>query len=317
MTEPQKDIEPGAQSPEARSPEARSPEVQAAEVQAPAAQAAESAAPEPTVQEAAAAPEAPAQEAAARAGGRRKTVALVAAAVAVAVLAGAGVWASSALADADRNAPTAYWLPEGSSLPSRPTPGPVPGNALSAKLIPAPPGYQPGPDLDSDGNDYVVSGERALEGFKEARTGLSSSERKKRDEMLAGLKLKGLAGRTFAKDTGTPVVEVQLMQADPKALDSFSQVSGKLLEFAGDGREAPKVDGYPDARCALAALVPEEKDSKDTKDEGIDSLTCIAVQGDVMVDFTAYGAKSAFSASDAVTIFKNQLNHLKSPGESV
>ncbi|MFD8146030.1 hypothetical protein [Streptomyces sp. NPDC059708] len=283
MTEPQNDIEPGERTPVAPVTES-------------------------------AGPEAPARETAVRTGGRRKTVALVAAAVVAAALVGAGVWASSAVADADRSAPTAYWVPDGAPLPDRPTPGRVPGNALSAKLIPAPPGYLPGPDLYSDGNDYVVSGERALEGFKEARSGLSASERKKRDDMLAGLKLKGLAGRTFAKDTGTLVAGVQLMQADPRALDSFSQVSRKLLEFAGDGREAPKVDGYPDARCALVALAG---DAKGKKDEGIDTLTCVAVQGDVMVDFQAQGSKNTFSVPDAVTIFKNQLNHLKSPGESV
>ncbi|MFH7593606.1 hypothetical protein WDV06_00675 [Streptomyces racemochromogenes] len=255
-----------------------------------------------------------APEAAARTGGRRRTVALAAAAVAAAALVGGGVWASSAVAGADRSAPTAYWVPDGASLPDRPVPGQVPGNALSAKLIPAPPGYRPGPDLASDGNDYAVSGERALEGFKEARAGLSASERKKRDDVLAELRLKGVAGRTFAKDTGTLVVEIQLMQADPKALDSFSQVSRKLLDLAGDGREAPKVDGYPDARCALSVVVAEEKDKRG---EGIDSLSCVAVQGDVMVMFQAYGPKSVFSGSDATAIFKNQLNHLKSPGESV
>ncbi|GAA0301741.1 hypothetical protein GCM10010302_45250 [Streptomyces polychromogenes] len=306
MTEPQKDIESGAQAPVTQPAESAAPEAVAQEPAAP-----DAVVPEPV------APEDPAPEPAARTGGRRKTVALAAAAVATAALVGAGFWASSAVAGADRSAPTAYWVPDGASLPDRPVPGQVPGNALSSKLIPAPPGYRPGPDLASDGNDYAVSGERALEGFKEARTGLSASERKKRDDMLAQLKLKGVAGRTFAKDTGTLVVEVQLMQADPKALDSFSQVSGKLLEFAGDGREAPKVDGYPDARCALAAVADEEKDKKDKKDEGIDSLSCVAVQGDVMVEFQAYGPKNVFSGSDAAAIFKNQLNHLKSPGESV
>lgn len=263
--------------------------------------------------------ETPAQtpaEAGAGGRGRRRTVALVAAAVAVAALVGGGVWASSAVSGADRSAPTAYWVPDGASLPDREKPARVPANALSGKLLPAPSGFGPGPDLDEDGNDYTVSGERALEGFKEARKGLSSSERKKRDEVLAELKLKGLAGRSFAKDTGGLVVEVRLMQADPKALDSFAQISKKLLELVGKGTEAPTVDGYPDARCARVN-VGEDKEEYKGKKGGIDSLSCVAVQGDVMVDFRAYGPRNAFPTSDAVTIFKNQLNHLKSPGESV
>lgn len=106
------------------------------------------------------------------------------------------------------------------------------------------------------------------------------------------------------------------MQADPKALDSFAQISKKLLELVGKGTEAPTVDGYPDARCARVN-VGEDKEEYKGKKGGIDSLSCVAVQGDVMVDFRAYGPRNAFPTSDAVTIFKNQLNHLKSPGESV
>ncbi|MFG2393119.1 hypothetical protein ACGFYF_30075 [Streptomyces lavendulae] len=248
--------------------------------------------------------------------GRRRTTALVAAAVAVAALAGGGVWAASAVSGADRTAPTAYWAPKGASLPDREKPGPVPANELSAKLLPAPVGFVPGPDLGADGNDYTVSGERALDGFKEARKGLSASERKKRDEVLAGLKLKGLAGRSLAQNTGGLVVEVRLMQADPKALDSFAQISRKLLELVGKGNEAPAVDGFPDARCARVTVGEDEEEQKGRKG-AIDSLSCVAVQGDVMVDFRAYGARGSFTTSDAVTIFKSQLNHLKSPGESV
>ncbi|MFE3763443.1 hypothetical protein ACFXPI_16975 [Streptomyces sp. NPDC059104] len=248
--------------------------------------------------------------------GRRRTTALVAAAVAVAALAGGGVWAASAVSGADRTAPTAYWVPDGASLPDREKPGPVPANELSAKLLPAPLGFVPGPDLGADGNDYTVSGERALDGFKEARKGLSASDRKKRDEVLAGLKLKGLAGRSLAQNTGGLVVEVRLMQADPKALDSFAQISRKLLELVGKGNEAPAVDGFPDARCARVT-VGEDEEEQNGKKGAIDSLSCVAVQGDVMVDFRAYGARGSFTSSDAVTIFKSQLNHLKSPGESV
>ncbi|WP_328299537.1 hypothetical protein OG389_18145 [Streptomyces sp. NBC_00435] len=239
----------------------------------------------------------------------RKAFALVVGVVAVAALVGGGVWASSAIADADRDAPTAYWVPVGDRVEQPAEAGPVPPNALSGKLLPVPTGFKLGPDMGSDGNNFFVSGEKAIEGFNESRSGLSTSQRKKREETLAELKLKGLAGRTYVKGAGAWVAEVRIMQADPKAVGNLSEVTKKLLELAGDKREAPKVDGFPDAKCALLAIGEENK-------EKIDSIDCTAVQGDVAVTFRAYGPKP-FSTSDAVAFFKNQMSHLKSPGESV
>ncbi|MFE9634338.1 hypothetical protein [Streptomyces sp. NPDC006463] len=254
--------------------------------------------------------EAPAHEPAkpARTAGRKK-LALIAAGVAAAVLVGGGVWGFSAIAGADRTAPTAYWVAAGERVPTAEEAAEVPPNALTGKLLPVPGGFSLGPDLDGDGNNFFVSGEKAVENLKEARNGLSSSERKKRDDMLADLKLKGLAGRGYTGRHGDVVVEVSIMQADPQALGKFSEISKKLLEFAGDGREAPKVDGFPDAKCSLLAVGEDEKKEK------VDSLYCVAVEGDVLVNFRAYG-RTPFQTSDAVAFFKNQLSHLKSPGES-
>lgn len=281
MTEPQNDVPP-----------AEAPVPAAAPVPAPA-----ETAPEPTAE-----PVKPPRAV------NRKAVALVAGVVAVAALAGGGVWASAAIADADRDAPTAYWVPLGERYTKPAEPGSVPANALSGKLLPIPTGYELGPDLEQDGNNFFVSGERAIEGFKEARGGLSSSDRKKRDEALAELKLKGLAGRSYVRTGFSSVVEVRIMQADPGAVGKLSEVSKKFLDIVGDDREAPKVDGFPDAKCSLLAIGEEKK-------EKIDSIDCVAVEGDVMVTFRAYGAKP-FKNTDAVEFFKNQLNHLKSPGES-
>ncbi|MFD0356198.1 hypothetical protein ACFVHW_21035 [Streptomyces sp. NPDC127110] len=242
---------------------------------------------------------------------RRKRAPLIAGGVAVVLLAGGGAGASYALAGADRTAPTAYWAAAGSELPEAANIAPVPPNDLSGKLLPLPPEFNLGPDLAGDGNDFFVSGEKAVEGFKAARKGLSSSERKKRDDMLADLKLKGLAGRSYAAAGGGMVVEIRIMQADPKAVGAFSEVSKKLLELAAGDRDAPKVDGYPDAKCALLP-VGEEKEPK------IDSMYCVAVQGDVLVSLRAYGPKKeGFSKLEATGFLKNQLNRLKSPGESV
>ncbi|MFD0270160.1 hypothetical protein ACFVGY_26920 [Streptomyces sp. NPDC127106] len=254
---------------------------------------------------------APGDGAGAGAGRRRgrKAVALVAGGVGVALLAGGGIAASAALEKADRTAPTRYWTAEGQRPADPAEPAPVPAGELSGKLLPVPSDFTLGPDLGQDGNDFSVAGDKAVQGFKDARGGLSSTARKQRDEVLEGLKLKGLAGRSYTRRGGTAVYQVRIMQADPQAVGKFSEVSKKLLELTGDGRGAPAVDGHPEAKCVLLAIGEE-------KQEKIDSMDCVAVQGDVLVNFRAFGPKP-FSPNDAVSFFKNQLSHLKSPGESV
>ncbi|MCX5406253.1 hypothetical protein OHA37_20555 [Streptomyces sp. NBC_00335] len=238
----------------------------------------------------------------------RKALALTAAGAAVAVFLGGGVWAAAAIEDADREAPTAYWVPLGERMGVLPTPEAVPGNSLSGKLLPVTGDLRLGTDLGADGSDFVVSGEQAVEALRETRNGLTSSQRKDRDKLLAEMKLKGLAGRSYIHTNTIWYAEVRIMQADPKALDSFSRITKKVLEYTGDGREAPKVDGFPAAKCALEAIGEKGK-------EKIDSLDCVAVEGDVMVTFHSYGPKP-FPTSEVVEFFKNQLSHLKSPGES-
>ncbi|GHE59641.1 hypothetical protein GCM10017778_50270 [Streptomyces vinaceus] len=244
---------------------------------------------------------------------RRKAAALAAGAVALAVLAGGALWASAAIADADRSAPTRYWIAAGPTPSSSPEPVPsVPSNELTGKLMPLPVNYSLGPDIAVDGNDFYVSGERAIEDLKEARSGLSGPQREQRDKALADLKLKGMAGRSYSKDHLGLVAEVRLTQADPSALAKFSEVGKKVLDLLGDDREAPKVDGFPDAKCALQKI--GDPDAKDK--EKIDTIDCVAVQGDVLVDFRAYGIPQ-FSVTEVADLFKQQLNHLKAPGESV
>ncbi|MGW6980118.1 hypothetical protein ACWGE1_11805 [Streptomyces sp. NPDC054932] len=243
---------------------------------------------------------------------KARTVKLVAAAVGVVVLVGSGLWFSAALDDAERTAPTRYWMAEGVPTGS-PAPVPsVPVAELKTKLLPLPPSYWLGPDIDAEGNDYFVSGERAVQAYKDDHSGLSAGERGERDRALADLKLKGLAGRSYARGNGggAMVSEIQLMQADPKELGKFAEFAKKILELTGADGQAPKVDGFPGAKCALDSLV-------DGKKQEIATLECVAVEGDVLVTYRTYGWSPGFSASDVTALFKEQLNHLKSPGESV
>ncbi|MFD9369030.1 hypothetical protein ACFWA6_15205 [Streptomyces sp. NPDC060020] len=242
----------------------------------------------------------------------RRTLKLVSAAVGVVVLAGAGLWGASALTGADRTAPTRYWVAEDHTTKGTQAPvPPVPPNALTAKLLPLPKNYWLGPDLDPEGNDYYVPSEKALQSFKDGRTGLSGSQRAERDKALADLKLKGLAGRSYARQegSGSAVAEIRLMQADPQQVAKFAEFSKKLIELIGTGG-APQVEGHPEAKCGLTPLSGGEDDKKK-----IDILDCVAVEGDVLVSFRMYGS-TGFAVKDAAGLFKQQLDHLKSPGES-
>ncbi|MEU6312419.1 hypothetical protein [Streptomyces sp. NPDC047014] len=244
---------------------------------------------------------------------KRGKLALVAAAVAVVVLAGGGVAGAVVLAGADRSAPTRYWMAEDHTTGGTPSPVPsVPPNELTGKLLPLPADYWPGPDIDAEGHDFFIPGEKALQTFKEGRTGLSSSQRAERDKMFADLKVKGVAGRSYARGegTGAAVAEVTLLQADPQQLARFGEIAKKFMEFTTNGRQAPAVEGHPQAKCGADPL----SGGKDGK-EKIEAVDCVAVAGDVLVNFRMYGSKG-FTAKDAASFFKQQLDHLKSPGES-
>ncbi|MFD6231409.1 hypothetical protein ACFWFZ_31800 [Streptomyces sp. NPDC060232] len=243
----------------------------------------------------------------------RRTLAVVAAAVGVVVLVGAGVAGAAVLADADRTSPTRYWLAEDHTTGGTQAPVPsVPPNDLTGKLMPLPADYWPGPDIDPEGNHYFLPSDKALQSFKGARTGLSSSERAERDKSLADLKLKGMAGRSYARGEGygAAVAEIRIIQADPQQLAKFGEFTKKLIELTGGG-QAPQVEGYPQAKCGLDDSLTGGKDGK----EKIDALDCVAVEGDVLVTFRMYGSKG-FAVKDAASLFKQQLDHLKSPGES-
>ncbi|MGW2583156.1 hypothetical protein ACWCYZ_17775 [Streptomyces virginiae] len=246
----------------------------------------------------------------------RKVVTLVAAGVGVVVLVGGGLGAAAALAGADRTSPTRYWLAEDHTTSGTQAPVPsVPPNALTGKLLPMPKDYWAGPDIDKEGNYYFISGDRALETFKDTRKGLSSSRRGERDKVLADLKLKGLAGRSYSRKDGVGggvVAEIQLVQADPQQLTKFGEFAGKLIELSGSDGEAPKVDGHPQAKCSVNSVVVEEDKNKKEK---LQSLDCLAVEGDLMVSFRMYGSEG-FVVKDAASLFKQQLDHIKSPGES-
>ncbi|MGR4882662.1 hypothetical protein ACIPUC_25110 [Streptomyces sp. LARHCF249] len=250
----------------------------------------------------------------------RRTTALVAGGLGLAVLAGGGFWAAGRIDQADRTSPTRYWVPDGPRPTASAAPVPtVPPNELTGKLLPVPASYELGPDLEDEGNDFYVSGERAVQAVKDSRTGLSAAERAERDKAVAELKLKGVAGRSYTLSYAGPITEIELTQADPQALVKFADLNKKLLDvlvaLGEKKKEAPAVEGFPQAKCVLLDIVEERTASQ--KPETIESLDCVAVEGDVLVTFRSYGPRHRFDVKTAVGLFTKQLNHLKSPGESV
>ncbi|MFG2294136.1 hypothetical protein [Streptomyces sp. NPDC048603] len=235
-------------------------------------------------------------------------------AAAVAVLVCTGVVAADAVADADRTSPTRYWTPAdspeavGSDTPE--PPDAVPPHPLAAKLLPFTAAWRPGPDLDGKGNDFFQTGDQAVEQLKEKRKGLSTTRREERDRQLAELKLKGVASRTYTDGQGLgSVVETHVTQADPKALARLAEIVRERLEATGEkGRTAPTVEGWPEAKCAVSSL-PSENDTK------IDVVECVAVESEHLVYLRAFGG-TYWHPARSVPLFKDQLNHLKSPGES-
>ncbi|MET9699820.1 hypothetical protein ABZY31_23245 [Streptomyces sp. NPDC006529] len=246
----------------------------------------------------------------------RKAAAAVGAALALAAVAGFGVWANGWIADADRTAPTVYWqTKDPAPAAASPTPPAVSLGELGDRLIPVPEHYRPGPDQGEHGNYFTVPGAKAAGQMKENNRSLPADRRAESDRMVDQLKLKGLAGRTFRDDSGDEIVEIAITQADPQAVKTFGEFTKKLMEIIGDGRQAPKVDGYPEAKCALRSVGEGGTDEDGEKKEPLESVLCAASQGDFLITFHAYGTKP-FDIDAQVKLFRTQLDRVKSPGES-
>ncbi|MER7764485.1 hypothetical protein [Streptomyces sp. NPDC097619] len=241
-----------------------------------------------------------------------KHKAALSAAVGLAVLAGAAGWGVDALGDADRTAETRYWTAAGVRPDTDPDPAAVPSNELSALLLPRGDTFRPGPDVGDQGDDYSLSAELALERLKENRKGLSAAERKQRDGYLSRLRLQGMAGRTYQGEGFG--AEIRVTRAEGKDLANYARLAGRLLKVVGDDTKPPKIKGHPGAACALREVTdPEEA----KKDERVETLACVAYSDGVLVTLRGYGPRPLGRNDALLELFKAQLDHLKSPGESV
>ncbi|MER7666035.1 MULTISPECIES: hypothetical protein [unclassified Streptomyces] len=231
-------------------------------------------------------------------------IAAVSGALALAVVAGAGVLAFDRLGDADRTAPTVVWV-NPPQLPEKPAAEPT---GLAAKLPPVPYAYRLGPDVDGLGNNTVLGRKQAVVRFKEGTRGLTPAQRKARDKAIDKLRLQGLAVRSYVSLDQGLIVEMQLAQIenakDGRKLAAFQS---EFADALGVLRKGPTVPGFENATCFLTPKSTETK---------LDAMFCSAYEGDVLVNVYAYGLRPLGTAS-ATELLKLQLEHLESPGESV
>ncbi|MGW8327984.1 hypothetical protein ACWGLE_08805 [Streptomyces sp. NPDC055897] len=236
----------------------------------------------------------------------RRLVPLISGAVALLLLAGGGVWAFGVLGDADRSAPTVLVAASTGPATQSPKASAAPLAGLGGKLLPLPPGYQLGPDLGEFANNSVLGAQQATALLKEGDRGLPADQREKHDKAVDGLKIKGVALRSYT-DTNF-VTEMRLSQmGNTQAIKELNAFQGELTRTLKEFRAGPKIEGHANAICFL---LPKDDKVK------LDAMFCNAYEGDVMVTTYTY-APAPLDTASAAGLLRKQLDFIKSPGESV
>lgn len=175
-------------------------------------------------------------------------------------------------------------------------------------LLPVPAGYMPGPDVDGYGNDVALDAKQARQLVRGDSRGLSAKERKKVDGALDDLHIESAGMRTYTDAGGEMVVQMRIVQMKNKeAAQGVTDYFTAFTKAMGVFRTGPKVKGYPKATCVLP---PAE--SHDT----LDTMTCQATEGDLMVMMTVDGTRP-LEKSDAADLLRKQLDRIKDPGLTV
>ncbi|WP_405480150.1 hypothetical protein [Streptomyces sp. NBC_00009] len=259
------------------------------------------------------APAAPVSAPVAGSAARRWPAVAVACAVVLAVGAGTGLTVMKVNA-ADRSAPTKVWAkPKEQKKEAKP--GRAKAQGLSARLLPVPKAYRPGPDIDEYGNDKTLSGSEAAARLKRGARNLPSRQREEQGKAIDKLKLRGLAMRSyqlsgsigFGMDDNhkSLVVEMQLAQMqNRRAGRQLKEFRSEFLRSVGVFPKGPKVKGHRNADCFLAP-----KDSKGK----LEMVLCSAYEDDVLVTATGYGPKP-LNTAEVADLLAQQLDRLTSQG---
>ncbi|MGW0857466.1 hypothetical protein [Streptomyces sp. NPDC002690] len=240
----------------------------------------------------------------------------VPAVVVLAVIGGAAAYTQNTVATADRTAPTTLWSQEnlqGSSPGNTkdPAAGAAAGrsdNELSKLLLPADSDWRLGMDLGARGNDNVISAKESTATIKQSARGLSGKARREFEKYVDRMRVEGVAQRSYIGKANDVVATVEVMKMkDTKAVHDSWLAQTSLADAVKIFREGPKIKGYKNARCFR---YPKDEEN------GLDGVTCMAYDGEYYIDVTAEGP-DPLSMSDIAELVKDQLDHIKSPGEYV
>ncbi|WP_326678748.1 hypothetical protein [Streptomyces sp. NBC_01237] len=224
---------------------------------------------------------------------------------------GAAAYTKSTVDGADRTVTTSVWAKTGDKPAEDPAGGPDRGRAttaLSKLLLPVPKGYRLGPDIGEFGNDSETSGKKATAAMKEMGRGLAGKQRRELDKRIDRLRIQGIAQRSYTSDANDLTVEIHISKMrDRKAVHDTYAGQKELMDSFGGFRKGPRIEGHKKATCYRMP--------KDGKDK-LDGVFCLAYDGEAYVSVTASGSEP-FSTSDVADLVKDQLDHIKSPGEYV
>ncbi|MFF8607984.1 hypothetical protein ACF06X_18805 [Streptomyces sp. NPDC015346] len=221
---------------------------------------------------------------------------------------------------ADRSAPTVVWEEQEATQRGGEDPavlGATRGKAsapLSKLLLPAPYGFELGPDVETYGNDGELDAKAAAALLKEEGKGLSGKKRRDYEKRVDRLGVQGFAVRSFQSVDEDLVVTVHLTQMKDKKriremFELRKELSG-LLDFP----KGPKIGGHKNSACFM---VPQDPDlDKEEQEDQLAGMVCSAYDAGVSVTVTAWGTKP-FEEAVVAEIVKKQLDHITSPGEYV
>ncbi|WP_035847099.1 hypothetical protein [Kitasatospora azatica] len=238
------------------------------------------------------------------------------AAVAAAVLAGVGIGVGIIQVKYQDDttpvaAPAPSAAPSGAPAPSGPAYGAQSNGthfgAMRDLLLPMPAGYVLGPDDDVYGNDTELS-QDAINTYLDDR--VKDLPKDQRDKVKNALKAEGHKGagvRSYRAADSKMVVTLWLDQFNQKSVAVENAFQGAWGSESGLFRQGPEVPGHQDARCFLPPAKPSEP---------IDELECTAAIGDLLVTMHVEGV-APLPKSEAVSIFRQQLERLALPGASV
>ncbi|MGW4574895.1 hypothetical protein [Streptomyces tendae] len=252
--------------------------------------------------------------------GRRRIAAVTGALLLTGAVVGTVACTAVAVADADRDPGTPSWArPEPTR--DRPTTG-VEQGGLARTLVPyRPDDWSRGPDLGEFGSDAVLNGARTAALLKESLAGLPRSERRQLEKEIDRRPVEEMAMRSYAFTVGDHTTGVAATMSiilarmeDPAAARAVTEGRSAFWEALDVFRDGPEIEGHEDAQCFR---MPSDAGGDDVDDDAaLDSMYCSGSVANITVTATAEGLRP-LDAESAAALFKDQLDRIVEPGESV